>query len=61
MKIETFQEKDIVLKQGTMNSKIFIIINGDVEVINEEQDYNYFDIEATGTRHHFDYYRQPLL
>ena len=41
--IEHFQEGDIILKQGDVNDKIFFIIDGIVEVISENSDYEFFD------------------
>lgn len=31
-----------------MNSKVYFIIEGIVEVIDEEEDYEFYDIEETG-------------
>lgn len=47
MRIETFQYGDIILKQNNINNKIFFIIEGMVEIILENQDYDFYDLEAT--------------
>jgi signal-transduction protein with cAMP-binding, CBS, and nucleotidyltransferase domain len=47
MKIEIFQEQDVILKKGEMNSKVYFIIEGIVEVTDEEEDYQFYDIEET--------------
>ena len=48
MTIETFQPKDIILKQGAINNKVFFIVQGIVEIIDEKADYEFYNYEATG-------------
>lgn len=47
MKIENFQAKDIILKQGDINNDVYFIIDGMVEVIMEKVDYEFYDLAAT--------------
>jgi len=57
--IETFEKDDIILKQDDINNKIYIIIEGIVEIINEKHDYEFFNYQTAGNIlfHHLIYYR----
>lgn len=44
IKFEKFQKWDIIIKQGYPNEKVYIMIDGLAEVINELKDYEYLDI-----------------
>lgn len=48
MRLETFQPKDIILKQEASNDRVFFIINGIVEVIDEQKDYEFYDYNVMG-------------
>lgn len=45
IKFEKFQKWDIIIKQGYPNEKVYIMIDGLAEVINELKDYEYLDID----------------
>lgn len=49
MRLETFQPKDIILKQEASNDRVFFIINGIVEVIDERKDYEFYNYNVMGT------------
>lgn len=48
LNFEYFQQRDVIIKQGYMNHKIYIVTNGIAEVISEKQNYDYYDIGVTG-------------
>jgi len=47
IKIATFMPQDVLVKQGDIGDKFFLILDGMVEIVSEFRDFEFFDFEQT--------------
>ncbi len=47
MKLSTFIQTDVIIKQGDVGDYFYVIIDGMVEVRKENKDFKFFDHEST--------------
>ena len=45
MKLQTFLQDDVILKQGDIGDNFYVIIEGMAEVFTQREDFLYFDID----------------